>query len=178
MRGIRERLVYVASAGSLLVSLAGLPTVAFGGTCSVQATAQTLGADVQIHAVASCTGGVRAIRYFIGGSQIAETAGGDGVATYHPSDSAANVSIRVVAAEVGDTNWSHTVQTSMSLQLAAAPTTDPSQAAGPSDAPARASAPSQPQAAQPTSPLSQLSADQRDLYQRAIGVGGERQEKP
>ena len=59
---IRQRVFAVISVGSLLASLVGAPVVAFGGSCSVQAAATTLGEDVWIHAVATCTGGVQGIR--------------------------------------------------------------------------------------------------------------------
>jgi hypothetical protein len=167
MRGFRQRTFLLASVCSLVAGLAGRPVVAFGGICSVQAAATSLGDDVWIHGVASCTGGVRAIRYFVGDTQIGESTGSDGFATYHPTGPASALTIRVAAAETGDTNWSHAVQTSLSLSLGAA-------SSAPSAAPAAPPAPAPTTNPDPTltqtSLLSQLTADQRDIYQRAIAA--------
>ena len=175
MRNLRQRTFLLASVCSLLASLAGSPAVAFGGTCSVQAAATSLGDDVWIHGVASCTGGVQAIRYFVGDSQIGESGGSDGFATYHPSGPAGTLRIRVAAAEMGDTHWSHPVQTSLSLSLGSvtsSPSIAPSAAPAPaSNAPATSAPAANPDQTQTqTSPLSQLTADQRDIYQRAVAA--------
>lgn len=151
----------------MLASLVGAPAVALGAGCSIQAAATTLGDDVWIHGVATCAGGVRGIRYFVGDAQVGETSGGDGFARYHPSGAGGALSIRVVAAEVGDTTWSHPVQATFSLALG--PTTNDTAAAQTSPATSGQASPAtttQPSA----SPLGQLSTDQRDIYQRAIAA--------
>jgi hypothetical protein len=112
--------------------------------------------------VAQCAAGVQGIRFFVGDTQIAERAGADAFATWHPTSPASTVAIRVAAAEVGDATWSHPVQTSVNLSLGSTIATGPS---APSS-PALSASPGQPQA----SPLSQLTTDQRDTYQQAIAV--------
>jgi hypothetical protein len=167
MAGLRHRAFAVVSVCSLLAGLAGVPGVALAGSCSVKAAATTLGEDVWIHATATCSAGVRAIRYFVGDTQVGESAGGDGFATYHPANPTGTLTIRVAAAEIGDTSWSHPAQATMSLALSAPTTVDPSasvpQPVTPdpsttaSVTPDQAPAPSAGQA--PASPLSQLTAD-------------------
>jgi hypothetical protein len=174
MRTLRQRALLMISACSLVAGLLGTPVVAFGGTCSVQAAATSLGDSVWIHGVASCTGGVRAIRYFVGDKQVGESSGSDGFATYRPASSDTTLAIRVAAAETGDTSWSHPAQASFNLSLGSSSAPDVSAQPAPSSAqaapssvlPAPAAAPGQTQ----PSPLSQLTADQRDLYQRAIAA--------
>jgi hypothetical protein len=171
MRGLRQRTFLLASVCSLVAGLAGSPAAAFGGTCSVKAAATSLGDDVWVHGVASCTAGVQGIRYFVGDRQIGESSGAEGFATYRPAGPAGTLSIRVAAAEMGDTNWSHPVQVSLSLSLDSVTSVPNAAAAPPSDA----SAPSAPAAAADqtqtqTSPLGQLTTDQRDVYQRAVAA--------
>lgn len=166
MRGLKHRTFILASVGSLIASLVGRPVVAFGGTCSVQVAATALGADIWIHGVAVCAAGVQGIRFFVGDTQIAERAGSDAFATWHPTSPAGTVIIRVAAAEMGDAAWSHPVQTSMSLSLGSPAAIDPPASPSALSSPAPSESPVPPQ----TSPLSQLTTDQRDTYQQAIAV--------
>jgi hypothetical protein len=151
--------VTLAWVGSLVASLVAHPAVAFGDTCSVQAAATALGDDVWIHGVATCSAGVRGIRFFVGDNQVGETADGEGFATWHAAGATGTYVIRVTAAETSDSTWTHPVQTSLSLTLGAPPST----VLGTPSAPVNVSPP------QP-SPLSQLDANERDIYQRAVAA--------
>src|SRR5216683_5531287 len=141
MRALHERSFIVASVGALVASLVSAPMVALGASCSVQAAATTLGDDVWIHGVATCAGGVRGIRFFVGDKQVGETPGADGFATWHAPGAAGTYTIRVAASETSDSTWSHPVQTSMSLSFgppAASDTAASSPAAVAAAAPAAA----------------------------------------
>src|SRR5216684_6838347 len=154
MRAFHKRSFIATVVGGLLASLLGHPMVVLGASCSVQAAATTLGDDVWIHGVATCAGGVRGIRFFVGNEQVGETPGADGFATWHAAGAAGTYTIRVAASETSDSTWSHPVQTSMSLSFGSPAAND------------SASAPAPP----PASPLTQLHAGQRDIYQRAIAA--------
>jgi hypothetical protein len=157
MRALYQRSFIAAAVGGLLSNLVGHPMVAWGASCSVQAAATSLGDDVWIHGVANCTGGVRGIRFFVGDQQVGETPGADGFATWHAAGAAGTYTIRVAASETSDSTWSHPVQTSLSLSFGPP-------AANDNAGPAAAAAPAQ------ASPLTQLDAGQRDIYQRAIAA--------
>src|SRR5712692_441646 len=146
MRALHQRSFVAAAVGGLISSLMGHPMVAWGASCSVQAAATALGDDVWIHGVATCAGGVRGIRFFVGDRQVGETSGADGFATWHAAGAAGTYTIRVAASDSSDSTWSHPVQTSMSLSFG-------SPAAN--DSPA---APAPPPAPVPASPLTQLDA--------------------
>jgi hypothetical protein len=146
-----QRSVTLAWVGSLVASLVAHPVVAFGDACSVQAAATALGDDVWIHGVATCSAGVRGIRFFVGDNQVGETASADGFATWHAAGATGTYVIRVTAAETSDATWIHPAQTSLSLTLGAPSSTVEV-------------TPPQP------SPLSQLDVNERDIYQRAVAA--------
>ncbi len=105
MRAFHKRSFIATVVGGLLSSLVGHPMVAWGASCSVQAAATTLGDDVWIHGVATCAGGVRGIRFFVGNEQVGETPGADGFATWHAAGAAGTYTIRVAASETSDSTW-------------------------------------------------------------------------
>src|SRR5438128_1202922 len=108
----------VAVAGSLFASAFGYATPALAGNCSVQATATAAaGNAVQVHAVANCSGGVQAIRFAIDGIPASEVKGPDATVTWRSDNPNDSHTISVLAAEVGDTTWSHPAKTSVSLPL-------------------------------------------------------------
>ena len=158
MRALHERSFIVASVGALVASLVSAPMVALGASCSVQAAATTLGDDVWIHGVATCAGGVGGIRFFVGDRQVGETSSADGFATWHAAGAAGTYTISVAASDSSDSTWSHPVQTSMSLSFGTPAAND------------NAAAPAPPPAPVPASPLTQLDAGQRDIYQRAVAA--------
>ena len=158
MRALHERSFIVASVGALVASLVSAPMLALGASCSVQAAATTLGDDVWIHGVATCAGGVGGIRFFVGDRQVGETSSADGFATWHAAGAAGTYTISVAASDSSDSTWSHPVQTSMSLSFGTPAAND------------NAAAPAPPPAPVPASPLTQLDAGQRDIYQRAVAA--------
>jgi hypothetical protein len=120
-----QRSVTLAWVGSLVASLVAHPATALGDGCSVKAAATALGDDVWIHGVATCSAGVRGIRFFIGDNQVGETADADGFATWHAGGATGTYTVRVAATDTSDAAWTHPVQTSLSLTLGE-PSTSPS----------------------------------------------------
>jgi Bacterial Ig domain len=115
MNNLFRHRLSLAAAASLLGSLMGHTTPAVAGTCSVQATSTASGTAVQIHATASCSGGVQAIRFIVDGIPITEVKGPDATVTWRSDDPAGSHTIAVAAAEVGDTTWGHAARAPVNL---------------------------------------------------------------